>query len=87
MLNNFQFSLNELFKNICALEKASLTWSSPRTAAEAKQMLQQLEQLELDLTPLQQILKDINEQVLMFAATGVQLPVDISSQLDDCTAR
>ncbi|GLV38782.1 Dystrophin [Carabus blaptoides fortunei] len=86
-LRHFHKSLDDLFSSIGALERASLSWSSPRSATEARDMLQNLRKFEDDLAPLQRTIEDLNDQAAVFSATGVFLTPSTITHLEDYTAR
>lgn len=62
----------------------TLTWSSPRSAAEARELLSNLRTLEQKLPPLQRALEEARLQA---AILGAVLPTAQAAQLEDCTAR
>ena len=66
------------------LERATLTWSGPRSAAEARELLSNLRNLEQQLPPLQRILEEARAQAAML---GPALPQNSATQLEDCSAR
>lgn len=86
-MRQFHKSLDDLFTSIGALERASLSWSSPRNSNEAREMLQNLRKFEDDLGPLQRIIEDLNDQAAVFSATGVFLTTSTLNHLEDYTAR
>lgn len=86
-MRHFHKSLDDLFTSIGALERASLSWSSPRSATEARDMLQNLRKFEDDLAPLQRTIEDLNDQAAVFSATGVFLTPSTVTHLEDYTAR
>lgn len=76
--------LEEAGSAVSKLEKATLSWSGPRSAAEARELLNSLKTLETQLPPLQRQLDDARMQA---ATLNSALPNNLTSQLEDCTAR
>lgn len=66
------------------LERATLSWSGPRSAAEARELLNNLRALEQQLPPLQRSLEDARLQA---GSLGGALPPNLGGQLEDCAAR
>lgn len=66
------------------LERATLSWSGPRSAAEARELLSNLRVLEQQLPPLQRALEEARIQA---AALANALPSNLATQLEDCSAR
>lgn len=66
------------------LERATLSWSGPRSAAEARELLSSLRGLEQQLPPLQRSLEEARAQAGML---GNVLPPASAAQLEDCSAR
>ncbi|KAK9870702.1 hypothetical protein WA026_008274 [Henosepilachna vigintioctopunctata] len=77
-------NLEEASTAVSRLEKATLTWSGPRSAAEARELLKSLKNLETQLPPLQRSLEEAQVQA---ATLSGALPNNLASQLEDCSAR
>lgn len=77
-------SLEEACAAVARLERATLSWSGPRSAAEAREFLSNLCTLEQQLPPLQRNLEDARTQAVML---GPALPHNSATQLEDCSAR
>lgn len=77
-------TLKESVNAVSTLERITLTWSSPRSAAEAREMLLNLRMLEQKLPPLTHALEEARLQAAMLSA---HLPTSQAAQLEDCTAR
>lgn len=77
-------SLDEACTAVSRLERATLTWSGPRSAAEARELLSNLRILEQQLPPLQRSLEEARIQA---NALGNALPNNLAGQLEDCAAR
>jgi hypothetical protein len=69
---------------VAGLERMTLSWSSPRSAAEARELLSNLRILEQKLPPLQRSLEEARMQAAML---GNALPTNQGAQLEDCSAR
>lgn len=61
-----------------------MSWSGPRSAAEARELLSGLRILEQQLPPLQRSLEEARAQAAMLGPT---LPLPSAAQLEDCSAR
>lgn len=77
-------NLEEAVAAVGRLERATLSWSGPRSAAEARELLTSLRTLEQQLPPLQRLLEEARTQAAML---GPALPQSSATQLEDCTAR
>lgn len=77
-------NLEEASGAVARLERATLSWSGPRSAAEARELLVNLRTLETQLPPLQRSLEEARIQA---ANMGGALPNNLAAQLEDCTAR
>lgn len=77
-------NLEEAVVAVGQLERATLSWNAPRSAAEARELLASLRSLEQQLPPLQRILDEARAQATML---GPALPQSSATQLEDCTAR
>lgn len=69
---------------VSRLERATLTWTAPRSAAEARELLSNLRTLEQQVPALQ---RSIEDAICQAANIGNSLPNPLASQLEDCTAR
>lgn len=76
--------LEESSQAVARLERATLTWSGPRSAAEARELLANLRTLEQQLPPLQRNLEDARS---LAAKLGNALHNNQASQLEDTGAR
>ncbi|KAK4879768.1 hypothetical protein RN001_007914 [Aquatica leii] len=83
-LKQLEANLKESAVAVASLERMTLTWSSPRSAAEARELLSNLRILEQKLPPLQRALEEAR---LHAAMLGAVLPTAQAVQLEDCTAR
>lgn len=83
-LKQLTVSLDEACTAVSRLERATLTWSGPRSAAEARELLSNLRILEQQLPPLQRSLEEARIQA---NALGNALPNNLAGQLEDCGAR
>ncbi|XP_066255400.1 dystrophin [Euwallacea similis] len=83
-LKQLTVSLDEACAAVSRLERATLTWSGPRSAAEARELLNNLKILEQQLPPLQRSLEDARMQA---NTLGNALPNNLAGQLEDCGAR
>ncbi|KAF2900251.1 hypothetical protein ILUMI_05935 [Ignelater luminosus] len=83
-LRQLESNLKESAAAVASLERMTLTWSSPRSAAEARELLSNLRTLEQKLPPLQRALEEARLQA---AILGSVLPTAQAAQLEDCTAR
>ncbi|XP_066143524.1 dystrophin [Euwallacea fornicatus] len=83
-LKQLSVSLDEACAAVSRLERATLTWSGPRSAAEARELLNNLKILEQQLPPLQRSLEDARMQA---NTLGNALPNNLAGQLEDCGAR
>ncbi|KAL1512976.1 hypothetical protein ABEB36_002471 [Hypothenemus hampei] len=83
-LKQLTVSLEEACTAVTRLERATLTWSGPRSAAEARELLNNLRSLEEQLPQLQRSLEDAKIQAHVL---GNALPNNLSGQLEDCNAR
>ncbi|KAF7278085.1 dystrophin [Rhynchophorus ferrugineus] len=83
-LKQLTLNLEESCSAVSRLERATLTWSGPRSAAEARELLSNLRILEQQLPPLQRSLEEARIQA---TSLGNALPNNLASQLEDCTAR
>lgn len=77
-------NLEESVSAVARLERATLSWTSPRSAAEARELLSNLRILEQQLPPLQRSLEEARAQAAML---GSSLPNNQATQLEDCSAR
>lgn len=77
-------NLEEASTAVSRLEKATLSWSGPRSAAEARELLKSLKNLETQLPPLQRSLEEAQMQAGTLSGA---LPNNLASQLEDCSAR
>lgn len=77
-------NLEESIAAVSRLERASLTWTAPRSAAEARELLSNLYTLEQQLPPLQRTLEEARCQANSMENS---LPNHLAAQLEDCTAR
>lgn len=77
-------ALRESGASVTSLERVTLTWSSPRSATEARELLLSLRTIEQKLPPLQRTLEDARRQAAALQGT---LPPAQAIQLEDCTAR
>ncbi|XP_019870553.1 dystrophin [Aethina tumida] len=83
-LKQLTMNLEEASGAVARLERATLSWSGPRSAAEARELLVNLRTLETQLPPLQRSLEEARIQA---ANMGGALPNNLAAQLEDCTAR
>ncbi|XP_048518636.1 dystrophin-like isoform X2 [Dendroctonus ponderosae] len=83
-LKQLTLSLDEACAAVSRLERATLSWSGPRSAAEARELLNNLRALEQQLPPLQRSLEDARLQA---GSLGGALPPNLGGQLEDCAAR
>lgn len=83
-LKQVTLNLEESIAAVSHLERATLTWTAPRSAAEARELLSNLRTLEQQLPPLQQTLEEARCQA---SSMENVLPNYLSAQLEDCTAR
>lgn len=83
-LKQLNANLEESAAAVARLERATLSWSGPRSAAEARELLSNLRVLEQQLPPLQRSLEEARAQAAML---GSALPPASASQLEDCSAR
>uniref|UniRef100_A0A6P7GIB3 Dystrophin-like n=1 Tax=Diabrotica virgifera virgifera TaxID=50390 RepID=A0A6P7GIB3_DIAVI len=83
-LKQLTISLEEASSAVSRLERATLTWSGPRSAAEARELLSNLRTLEQQLPSLQRTLEEARIQA---ANIGNGLPNNLAAQLEDCSAR
>ncbi|KAK5646443.1 hypothetical protein RI129_004907 [Pyrocoelia pectoralis] len=83
-LKQLEVNLKESASAVASLERMTLTWSTPRSAAEARDLLSNLRILEQKLPPLQRTLEEAR---LHAAMLGSLLPSAQAAQLEDCTAR
>ncbi|CAH0556639.1 unnamed protein product [Brassicogethes aeneus] len=83
-LKQLTMTLEEASGAVARLERATLSWSGPRSAAEARELLVNLRTLENQLPPLQRSLEEARIQA---AAMGNALPNNLAAQLEDCAAR
>ncbi|CAH1966565.1 unnamed protein product [Acanthoscelides obtectus] len=83
-LNQLTTTLEEACAAVSRLERATLTWSGPRSAAEARELLAGLRALEQQLPQLQRRLEEARAHA---AALGAALPQQSAAQLEDCAAR
>ncbi|GJQ67359.1 hypothetical protein Trydic_g8249 [Trypoxylus dichotomus] len=83
-LKQLTVNLEEAVVAVGRLERATLSWSGPRSAAEARELLTNLRTLEQQLPPLQRVLDEARAQAAML---GPALPQSSATQLEDCTAR
>lgn len=83
-LKQLSINLEESAAAVARLERATLTWTSPRSAAEARELLSNLRILEQQLPPLQRSLEEAKAHA---AALGSSLPNNQATQLEDCAAR
>nr|XP_023019878.1 dystrophin [Leptinotarsa decemlineata]XP_023019880.1 dystrophin [Leptinotarsa decemlineata] len=83
-LKQLTMSLEEASSAVTRLERATLSWSGPRSSAEARELLCNLRTLEQQLPSLQRSLEEARIQA---ANIGNALPNNLSAQLEDCTAR
>lgn len=83
-LKQLTINLEEAVVAVGRLERATLSWSGPRSAAEARELLTSLRVLEQQLPPLQRVLDDARAQATML---GPALPQSSATQLEDCSAR
>lgn len=83
-LKQLNANLEESAAAVARLERATLSWSGPRSAAEARELLSNLRLLEQQLPPLQRSLEEARAQAAML---GPALPPASEVQLEDCSAR
>ncbi|XP_017782927.1 PREDICTED: dystrophin [Nicrophorus vespilloides] len=83
-LKHLAVTLEEASSAVARLERATLSWSGPRSAAEARELLNGLRTLEQQLPPLQRSLDEARSQASML---GSAVPQTSATQLEDCTAR
>ncbi|XP_030761234.1 dystrophin-like [Sitophilus oryzae] len=83
-LKQLTLNLEEACSAVSRLERATLTWSGPRSAAEARELLSNLRILEQQLPPLQRSLEEARIQATSLSNA---LPNNLASQLEDCAAR
>ncbi|XP_018336544.1 dystrophin isoform X2 [Agrilus planipennis] len=83
-LKHLEANLKDSTAAVASLERMTLSWSSPRSAAEARELLSNLRTLEQKLPPLQRTLEEIRSQATFLGST---LPPNQAAQLEDCTAR
>lgn len=83
-LKQLTINLEEASGAVSRLERATLSWSGPRSAAEARELLANLRTLEQQLPPLQRSLEEARIQA---AGMGNALPNNLAAQLEDCSAR
>ncbi|CAG9768578.1 unnamed protein product [Ceutorhynchus assimilis] len=83
-LKQLTLSLDEACAAVSRLERATLTWAGPRSAAEARELLNNLRMLEQQLPPLQRSLEEARIQA---SSMGNYLPNNLAGQLEDCAAR
>ncbi|XP_018579033.1 dystrophin [Anoplophora glabripennis] len=83
-LKQLTMNLEEASSAVSRLERATLSWSGPRSAAEARELLSNLRTLEQQLPSLQRSLEEARIQA---AGIGNALPNNLAAQLEDCTAR
>lgn len=76
--------LEESTSAVSRLERATLTWTAPRSAAEARELLSNLRTLEQQVPALQ---RSLEEAICQAASIGNSLPNPLAAQLEDCTAR
>ncbi|XP_072385171.1 dystrophin isoform X1 [Diabrotica undecimpunctata] len=87
-LKQLTISLEEASSAVSRLERATLTWSGPRSAAEARELLSNLRTLEQQLPSLQRTLEEARIQAANIAFNaGNGLPNNLAAQLEDCSAR
>lgn len=77
-------TLEEASAAVSRLERATLSWSGPRSAAEARELLVSLRNLETQLPQLQ---RSLEEARIQSGSLGNALPNNLASQLEDCSAR
>lgn len=77
-------NLEEASSAVSRLERATLSWSGPRSAAEARELLSSLRTLEQQLPSLQRSLEEARIQA---GGLGNALPGNLAAQLEDCAAR
>ncbi|VEN49818.1 unnamed protein product [Callosobruchus maculatus] len=78
--------LEETCGAVGRLERATLTWSGPRSAAEARELLAGLRALEQQLPPLQRRLEEARAQAAQLDAAQA-LPPQHAAKLEDCQGR
>ncbi|CAH1369518.1 hypothetical protein MTP99_010932 [Tenebrio molitor] len=83
-LKQLTLTLEEASAAVSRLERATLSWSGPRSAAEARELLASLRNLETQLPQLQRSLEEARVQA---ASLGNALPNNLATQLEDCSAR
>ncbi|XP_044267237.1 dystrophin [Tribolium madens] len=83
-LKQLTLNLEEASAAVSRLERATLSWSGPRSAAEARELLASLRNLETQLPQLQRSLEEARIQA---ASLGNALPNNLATQLEDCSAR
>ncbi|KAJ8917506.1 hypothetical protein NQ315_005555 [Exocentrus adspersus] len=83
-MKQLTMNLEEASSAVSRLERATLSWSGPRSAAEARELLSNLRTLEQQLPSLQRSLEEARIQA---AGIGNALPNNLAAQLEDCTAR
>lgn len=83
-MKQLSLCLEEAASAVARLERATLSWSGPRSAAEARELLASLRTLEQQLPPLQRSLEEARAQAGML---GPALPNASASQLEDTSAR
>nr|CAH7713664.1 unnamed protein product [Callosobruchus chinensis] len=85
-LSQLTTTLEEACAAVSRLERATLTWSGPRSAAEARELLAGLRALEQQLPQLQRRLEEARTQATQLSAAQA-LPPHAAAQLEDCQAR
>ncbi|CAG9859500.1 unnamed protein product [Phyllotreta striolata] len=83
-LKQLTVNLEEASSAVSRLERATLSWSGPRSAAEARELLSNLRSLEQQLPSLQRTLEEARMQA---NNVGDALPSNLAAQLEDCAAR
>ncbi|XP_071053015.1 dystrophin isoform X3 [Onthophagus taurus] len=83
-LAQLTLNLEEAVSAVARLERATLSWSGPRSAAEARELLSSLRNLEQQLPQLHRLLEEARNQAAML---GGALPQTSATQLEDCAAR